>query len=162
MGPPVPRFAQLATELQRMAIAFLNAVQAAHVSFLDDDQVLDDLPQPTQRAARRVAGIDLNKPRMRSVTEAVIALAADPNGFTLAELAACTRRLNPQQSYTPRHAADDITKLRAKQIVARTDHTRAYRATISACAPWLGCSSCATKSSSRSSPVPAGPKWGAP
>jgi len=129
-GNSLPRFPQLATELQRMVIAFLNAVQAAHVSFLDDEQVLDRLPQPSQRGARRVAGIDLTKPRMRSVSEAVIALAANPNGFTVAELAARTRRVNPEQPYTLRHAAYDITKLRAKQIVDRIDHTRSYRTTM--------------------------------
>jgi hypothetical protein len=129
-GTSLPRFPQLATELQRMVIAFLNAVQAAHVSFLDDEEVLDRLPQPSQRGARRVAGIDLTKPRMRSVTEAVIALAPNPNGFTMAELAARTRRVNPEQPYTLRHAAYDITKLRAKHIVERIDHTRRYRATM--------------------------------
>ena len=128
-GNSLPRFGQLAQELQRMVIAFLNALQAAHVSFLDDEQVLDHLPQPTQRGPRRVAGIDLTKPRMRAVSEALIALAPNPNGFTLAELATRTHRLHPDHAYTPRHAAYDLTKLRAKQIVERIEHTRCYRAT---------------------------------
>ncbi|MGH3847087.1 MAG: hypothetical protein ACRDS0_37550, partial [Pseudonocardiaceae bacterium] len=36
----------------------------------------------------RVGGIDLNKPRIRAALTAVLALAAAPGGFTVADLAA--------------------------------------------------------------------------
>ena len=126
-GNSLPRFPLLAVELQRMVIAFLNAVQAAHVSFLDDANVLDHLPQPSQRGRRRVAGIDLTKPRMRAVSEAVIALATTPSGFTLAELAARTQVVWPTHPYTVRQAAYDIAKLRGKRLVERVGTTRRYR-----------------------------------
>jgi hypothetical protein len=126
-GNSLPRFPLLAVELQRMVLAFLNAVQAAHASFLDDPQVLDRLPQPSQRGRRRVAGIDLAKPRMRAVSEAVVALAAQPTGFTLAELAARTRAVWPNHPYTVRQAAYDIAKLRGKRLVERVGTTRRYR-----------------------------------
>jgi len=80
---------------------------------------LDRLPQPSQRGRRRVAGIDLSKPRMRAVSEAVVALAANPTGFTLAELAARTQAVWPNHPYTVRHAAYDIAKLRGKRFVHR-------------------------------------------
>jgi hypothetical protein len=126
-GNGLPRFPRLTQELRRMVIAFLNVMQAAHVSFLDDNAVLDDLPKPTQRGARRVAGVDLAKARMRAASEAVLALSPNPNGFTIAELAARTRPLLPDQPYGVRHAAYDLAKLRSKGLVERVGDTRRYR-----------------------------------
>jgi hypothetical protein len=60
--------------LQAMVVAFLDVVQAAHLSFVDGQQ-LDALAAPSVRGVRRTAGVDLQKPRMRAVAEAVIALA---------------------------------------------------------------------------------------
>ena len=76
--------------LQRMIVEFLGVVQAAHLSFLDGGQ-LDALAAPTVRGQKRVAGVDLQKPRMRAVAEAVVALASSPGGFTAKELAARVR-----------------------------------------------------------------------
>lgn len=126
-GNSLPRFPLLAQELQRMVVAFLDAMQLAHVSYLDDAGVLDNLSQPSQRGARRVAGLDLAKPRMRAVSAAVLALAPNPDGFTIAELAACTHHVSPDQRYGPRHAAYDLAKLRSKHLVERVGSTRRYR-----------------------------------
>src|SRR5438046_9899174 len=65
---------------------FLNIVQAAHVSFLDQG-TFDTLAAPTQRGKRRPAGVDFNKVRMRRVAAAVVALAPQPIGFTVCDLA---------------------------------------------------------------------------
>ncbi len=53
---------------------------------------------------------------MRAVTEAVLALAPKPGGFTVGALADKTRALlGPRpQPYTPRQAAYDLRKLRGK------------------------------------------------
>lgn len=126
-GTSLARFPRLVHELRRMVVAFLNTMQAAHVSYLGDADVLDTLPQPSQRGARRVAGVDLAKVRMRAVSAAVLALAPNPTGFTIAELAAQTRRLLPDQPYGVRHAAYDLTKLRSKALVERIGITRRYR-----------------------------------
>ena len=67
-------------ELQRMLIGFLTAVQAAHVATLEAD-ALDALPQPTRRGAQRVAGVDIQKPRLRAVTAGVLALAFAPRNY---------------------------------------------------------------------------------
>jgi len=51
--------------------------------------------------------------RMRAVLNAVIALAASPNGMAVSDLAAKVRELlglNPQD-YKPRHAAYDLKKI---------------------------------------------------
>ena len=111
-----------------MAIDFLNVVHAAHYSFFDDG-ALDTLADPTHRGNRRLAGVDLQKPRMRTVSAAVVALAAQPGGFTTEELATKTRLLWADRPgpYTARHAAYDLAKLRGKNLVERIDQTRRYR-----------------------------------
>jgi len=112
--------------LPRMVIDFLNVMQAAHCGALDP-AALDTLPQPTQRGTRRLAGIDLQKPRMRAVVEALLSLAPAPNGFTAGDVAAkIGDRLSPT-TYTPRHAAYDLRKLRGKELVTRVGTTRRYR-----------------------------------
>jgi hypothetical protein len=115
-------------ELQRMLIGFLTVVQAAHVATLEAD-ALDALPQPTRRGAQRVAGVDIQKPRLRAVTAGVLALASAPRGFTVGELAVKTRALlGPgMPPYTARHAAYDLRKLRGKALVERVATTRRYR-----------------------------------
>lgn len=77
-----------------------------------------------------LAGVDLQKPRMRTMSEAVLALAPKPGGFTATELAAKVRELLPpgESTYTPRHASYDLAKLRGKALVERIDKTRRYRA----------------------------------
>jgi hypothetical protein len=95
-------------KLQRMAIDFLNVLQAAHCSFLEEG-LLDTLPQPIRTGSRRWAGIDLQKARMRTVTEAVLALAPKPGGFTAKELA---RKVNEStgtaSAYSSRQAVDGV------------------------------------------------------
>ena len=113
-------------KLQRMTIDFLNVLQAAHCSFLEE-RLLDTLPQPTRTGSRRLAGIDLQKPRMRTVTQALLALAPKPGGFTAKELA---RKVNEStgaaSAYSSRQAAYDLSKLRAKSVIERVAHTRNY------------------------------------
>ena len=128
-------------ELQRMLIGFLTVVQAAHVATLEAD-ALDALPQPTRRGAQRVAGVDIQKPRLRAVTAGVLALASAPRGFTVGELAVKTRALlGPgMPSYTARHAAYDLRKLRGKALAERVATTRRYRPHPPASARWRRCS----------------------
>jgi len=128
-GRIVEKLPTMLAKLQRMVVDFLNVVQAAHRSYLPDG-VLDALGEPTQRGTRRLAGVDLQKPRMRALSEAVLALAPKPGGFTVTELAAKARELLPsgELNYTPRHASYDLSKLRGKELVERIDGTRLYRA----------------------------------
>ena len=92
------------------------------------DQMLEQLPAPAQVGKTRVGGIDLNKARMRSVAEALIALSSSPRGFSASELARQVRILSQQtdSDYTARHAAYDIKKLRSKQIVRLIENSRRY------------------------------------
>lgn len=127
-GRAVEKLSIMLGKLQRMVTDFLNVLQAAHLSFLPDD-VLDALGEPTQRGSRRLAGVDLQKPRMRAIAEAVLALAPQPEGFTVTELAAKLRERQPANAspYATRLAAYDLMKLRGKRLVERIDNTRRYR-----------------------------------
>ena len=115
-------------KLQRMTLDFLNVLHAAHASFLQES-ILDTLPQPTLTGSRRLAGIDLQKSRIRSLSQAVIALAPKPHGFTAKELAEKVNLLSAATPlpYTPRQAAYDLSKLRGKKLVERIPNTRLYR-----------------------------------
>jgi DNA-binding transcriptional ArsR family regulator len=127
-GKLIEKLPIMLNKLQDMAIGFLNVVQAAHRSFLPDD-ALDRLIKPSQRGNRRLAGVDLQQPRIQAVSEAVLALAAKPQGFTVRELAEKTRQLHPDDAadYTHRQAAYDLMKLRGKKLVERIRKTRYYR-----------------------------------
>jgi hypothetical protein len=130
-GKRVEQLSSMLARLQRMVIDFLNVLYAAHRGTLEAE-ALDALPQPTQRGAQRLAGVDLQKPRMRAVLEAVLVLAPQPEGFTVQDLAAKTRPLlGPGASaYTPRRAAYDLAKLRGKALVERVGATRRYQAPL--------------------------------
>ncbi len=141
-GRALEKLSIMLAKLQHMAIDFLNAMQAAHVSFLPDG-VLDSLIEPTERGNRRLSGVDLQKPRMRSVAEAILHLAPNPDGFTVQELADEVRPSLPEVSrdaYTGRQAAYDLMKLRGKCLIERIAKTRRYRPQptgISILAGWL-------------------------
>src|SRR5258705_7112696 len=97
--------------------------------------MLDELPTPSRVGTTKVGGIDLNKPRMRWVVEAVIALcpSLSPKGFPASELARQARMLRNQAEgqYDARRAAYDLKKLRGKKIVHRIGQTRRYQSTSS-------------------------------
>jgi hypothetical protein len=63
-----------------------------------------------------VGGVDLNKPRIRTVLAAVLALAPSPTGFRVSDLAAkvTSMTLDIDRAYTRRQAAYDLKKLRVK------------------------------------------------
>jgi hypothetical protein len=90
--------------------------------------MLENLQAASRVGKTIVGGIDLNKPRMHWVVQALIALSASPDGFTASELAAqvCTLSKQSQFQYGPRRAAYDLKKLRGKQIVRRVGQTRRY------------------------------------
>ena len=92
------------------------------------DGMLEQLPAPSQVGKTKVGGIDLNRPRMRWVVEAVMALSASPHGFTASELARQVRALSQQREseYGARRAAYNLKKLRGKKIARRIDQTRRY------------------------------------
>jgi hypothetical protein len=95
---------------------------------LPPDGTLDQLPLPAQLAASRVGGIDVNKPRIRAALAAVLALAASPDGFTVADMTAKVHAMTGQDhaTYNTLQAAYDLRKLRGKQLVGKPARTRRY------------------------------------
>ena len=118
-------FAEIITRLAGMADRFAAALDCADIGFLPDG-MLDELPLPAQTGVSRIAGIDLNKPRIRAALSAALALAPAPGGFTAADLAARVRTITGHDGYTTRQAAYDLRKLRGKQPIDKPGRTRRY------------------------------------
>jgi hypothetical protein len=118
-------FAQIITLLAGMADRFATTLDCADIGFLPDG-VLDELPLPAQTGTGTIAGVDLNKPRIRAALSAALALAPAPGGFTVAEHAAKVRAIAGHEGYTTRQAAYDLRKLRGKQLIDKPGRTRRY------------------------------------
>lgn len=125
----VERLPELLQKMRQHVAGFLNVVQVAHVSFLDEG-AFDALALPSQRGSKRLAGVDLNKSRMRTVVAAIVALSPKPGGFTTADLALKVQEMagwKPEQ-YSARRAAYDLAKIRSKDIAERVSRSRRYLA----------------------------------
>ena len=118
-------FDQIITRLAGIADRFATALDCADTGFLPDG-VLDELPLPSRAGAGRIAGIDLNKPRIRGALAAALALAPAPAGFTAAEHAARVRQITGHDGYTTRQSAYGLRKLRSKQLIDKPGRTRRY------------------------------------
>jgi hypothetical protein len=130
-GRSLPCFPDIVLRLRGVLERFLNAVGCMNACFVSND-LLEQLPEPAQVGETRVGGIDLNKPRMRRVAEAALALSASPAGFTASELAQQVRSMSgqPESEYGARRAAYDIKKLRGKAIVRKIGNSRRYEPTL--------------------------------
>ncbi|HZD03209.1 MAG TPA: hypothetical protein VFA46_24350 [Actinomycetes bacterium] len=108
VGRALERFCEIINRLAGMAERFCTALDCVDVGFLTD-QTLDQLPRSSQLGRTRVGGIDLNEPRIRAALATVLALAAAPRGFTVAELTAKVQHMTglTQTGYTIRQAAYD-------------------------------------------------------
>jgi len=133
-GRSLEKFPQIVVQAKEILERFMNALSCIDQCFIADS-MLEELPTPSRVGTTKVGGIDLNKPRMRWVVEAVIALclSLSPHGFTASELARQVRVLSNQgeSEYGARRAAYDLKKLRGKEIVRRIGQTRRYQSTSS-------------------------------
>ena len=133
-GRSLEKFPQIVVQAKEILERFMNALSCIDQCFIADS-MLDELPTPSRVGTTKVGGIDLNKPRMRWVIEAVIALclSLSPQGFTASELARQVRMLSNQGEgqYDARRAAYDLKKLRSKKIVHRIGQTSRYQSTSS-------------------------------
>jgi hypothetical protein len=126
-GKVLEKLPDLLERMSGMLVRFLNTVQVAHVSFLDQG-AFERWSEPSTRGTRRLAGIDLNKARNRHVVDAVVGLATQPAGFSLAQLAESVRARTGwgPKRYSARQAAYDLAKLRGKKLVRRQKQSRRY------------------------------------
>jgi len=126
-GRSLEKFPEIVLRAKSILERFMEALSCVDQCFIAD-RMLEQLPAPSQVGKTKVGGIDLNKPRMRWVVEAVIALSPSPGGFTASDLASQVRVLSKQREseYGTRRAAYDLKKLRGKKIVRRIGQTRKY------------------------------------
>src|SRR6266850_1507786 len=131
-GRSLDRFPRLVMELRGILERFLNALSLIDQCFISAES-LQELPKPSVVGKAKVGGIDFNKERMRRAGEAVLALAASASSFTASCLAeqVCSATGQTSSEYGPRHAAYDLKKLRAKNMVQRIGRSRRYEATPS-------------------------------
>jgi hypothetical protein len=128
-GRSLDAYAAISDHLRETLVRFLDQLVAVDQCALSDDE-FDAVAEPGQLGAHRTTGIDLNKPRMRAVLEAVVALSVLPNGFAASDVANKVREILDLSSsdYLPRHASYDLRKLRGKQWLHRIGNSRRYQA----------------------------------
>lgn len=108
--------------------------------------------EPITRGTRRLVGIELNKARNRSVVDALVGLATEPDGFTLAQLAETFRQRTgwKADTYSTRHAAYDLAKLHGKHSWFNAAPVRgAMKPNRAGCVRCALTCCCVTKSSNR-------------
>jgi hypothetical protein len=129
-GKLIERFPQITESLKTILERFLSALHRVDISLINTG-TLDTWPMPSKVGDRQVAGVDINRPRIRAVMEAVVALSTNPHGFTAVEVAKKVKEIlkNSSIHYESRHASYDLKKLRGKELVNLIKHSRRYEAT---------------------------------
>lgn len=129
-GKVIERFPVIVNLLGVMVERFLNVIRCLDITWLPDD-TMDSLPQPSQWGATQVAGLDINKPRVRTVMKALLALSPVLSGFSVGELSNKVSEITGAE-YTCRQASYDLKKFRAKGLVAKRSHSRRYELPLQA------------------------------
>ena len=126
-GRTLDRFGQITARLTAMVDRFTSMLDCVEIGFLPEG-TLDRLPAPSHVAGTRIAGIDINLPRVRAALAAALALAVAPQGFTVAQFTAQVQAMtgHTPDGYSTRQGAYDLRKLRGKQLVAKPGRTRRY------------------------------------
>lgn len=126
-GRSIEKFPRITYELKSILERFLCVLHSVDVSFIDLG-TLDTWPLPTKVGSTRIGGLDVNRPRVRAVMEAVVALSPNPWGFTASDLTVKVREIlkTPGIHYTPRQASYDLKRLRGKNLVRKVPRTHRY------------------------------------
>jgi predicted transcriptional regulator len=124
------KFDEITDSLKAMVQRFVDVLNCIDVCFIDD-KTLDTWPLASKLGAGRVAGIDVNKARIRTVMQAVMALSLKPNGFSASQLAEKVKEImgDLNIAYQTRQASYDLRKLRAKDLVRKIENSRRYETT---------------------------------
>jgi hypothetical protein len=94
-GRSLEKFPRIVVEAKGILERFMNALSCIDQCFIADS-LLEQLPDPSWIGKTKVGGIDLNKPRIRWVVDAVITLSSSPTGFTASQLACHVQLLSNQ------------------------------------------------------------------
>ncbi|MBN1983013.1 MAG: hypothetical protein JW795_15885, partial [Chitinivibrionales bacterium] len=117
-GKQLAKFPEIVSMLVSILEQFMYHLHCIDASFIDSS-LFQTMHQPTITDRQRVAGIDINNPRMLMVMNALIALSIAPFGISPTLLAEKVREMSGATTYLPRHAAYDMKKFMAKGIVER-------------------------------------------
>lgn len=117
-------FDELAAALRAMVDRFLEVLRSVDGCWVTDE-TLDRLPEPSQLGRSRLAGVDLNRARMRAVMLVVVSLSVDERGFRTERVAAEVAQVLGQP-YTTRQASYDLKKLRGKGLLEKVAGSRRY------------------------------------
>jgi hypothetical protein len=111
--------------LREILKRFMDQVQAVNVTFIGPDE-LDRWSRPGRAGHRRMAGINLNNARIRTVLSLLPLLSTRPDGFSAADLQEQVRIRGGIRRYTIAQARYDLQKLRSKRLIHRPAHRRRY------------------------------------
>lgn len=128
-GRVLEKFGSITSTLFNLLERFLNSLRRVDHAFVSVDD-WEHMNTPSQVGKAHVGGVDIQKPRMRAVLEAIMAMACSPGDFTVSKVAAKVGALTGQTpaDYRPTHAAYDLRKLRGKNLIVKVDKTRRYEA----------------------------------
>ena len=112
----VKLFPAIVARLKQIANQFLDHVYAMDATFVSD-ATLDELPQPSCLGKTKIGGIDINRPRTRTVLNAAMSLSCAPRGFTVGNFAATVLSMKDSTllQYDARRVAYDLKKLRGQE-----------------------------------------------
>jgi len=127
-GKIIDRFPDIVIALEKILARFLFVLRSVDISFIDSGK-LDEWPLPSTVGSVRVGGLDVNKPRIRAVMDAVIALSINPYGFTASELSELVGQILKTSKYRSRQASYDLKKFSGKNLVRRIGKSHKYEAT---------------------------------
>ena len=123
-GRVLEKFPRIVSRLEKMVERFLEVLRCVDTTWLSNE-LLEQFPRPTVFGKSRVAGIDVNQPRIQAVVNSVIALSVNEGGFRVSELASKVGE-KLRAPYTVRQASYDLKKLRAKGLAVRLGRSRRY------------------------------------
>jgi hypothetical protein len=124
-GRVLDRFGDIVERLHRMLDEFCTVLDCVDTSFIPDG-ILDQLHLPSTIGRTRVGGVDINRQRARTTLQAVVALTAKPDGFSVADLTAKVHAITGDTTYTIRQTAYDLRKLRGHRLVDKPGRGRRY------------------------------------
>ncbi len=122
----VGNFKEIVSKLQTIMNDFMNNLHYLHHSMIEELN-LNQLAKPVLKGKNRLAGINLTQQRMTDVLQAVIALSLQPKGYAAKDLSQKMQQIG-WKNYSPRMAAYDLKKLRAKEFVTKAS-ARKYQNT---------------------------------
>jgi len=126
-GRLLEKFPEIVSRLCGILQRFLDYAHCVDACTLGGE-LLDELPLASQIGKTRIGGVDLNKPRMRAVLQAVLSLSPSPDGFSSEDLATKVSQIL-DHPYSQRQAAYDLKKLRAKHLIRLAESRRRYDST---------------------------------